>query len=239
MESLLAARSIGLPIIPIAAVFQKIDVAFIAKRQSGIAKLADFAGRTVSTWYTGVHLILRALLREAGVDLATIIDIPQAESMEPFLRGDVAVAAATFFNQLPQLRARGVTDLTIFDPADHGVIFPRDIIITSEKMAAARPDLVERFLRASLRGWRDVVANQGAAVDTVLRRHATLDRKHQETMLREMVKLMSWGPGTTHGIGYIDPAAVDFAQDFLLRNGQIGKAVTPNHAYTLRFWQPA
>lgn len=238
IESLLAARDIDLPVIAIGAVFQKIDVAFISKRRSGIAKLADFSGRTVSTWYTGVHLILRALLRDAGLDPASIVELPQAATMMPFLQDEVAVAAATFFNQFPQLRARGVTDLTIFDPADYGVIFPRDTIITSENLVTERPDVVERFLRASLRGWSHAVANQGNAVDAVMRRDATLDRKHQEVMLQEVVKLMLWGPGTTNGIGYIDLAAVDSAHSFLLKNGQIGKAVKLDQACTLRFWQP-
>jgi NitT/TauT family transport system substrate-binding protein len=92
IESLLAARDIGLPVVAIGAVFQKIDVVFIAKRQSGITKLTDLSARTVSTWYTGVHLILRALLCESGLDPSKIVEVPQAESMMPFLRDEVAVA---------------------------------------------------------------------------------------------------------------------------------------------------
>src|SRR5262249_31220142 len=41
-ESLLAARAAGLPVVAIAALFQKIDVAFIARKESGIAALSDF-----------------------------------------------------------------------------------------------------------------------------------------------------------------------------------------------------
>ena len=113
VESLLAARDIGLPVVAIGAVFQKIDVVFIAKRQSGITKLTDLSERTVSTWYTGVHLILRALLRESGLDPSKIVEVPQAESMMPFLHDEVAVAAATFFNQLPMLRAQGLRSYSL------------------------------------------------------------------------------------------------------------------------------
>src|SRR5918993_2707151 len=191
VESLLAARDIGLPVVAIGTVFQKIDVVFIAKSRSGISRLTDFSGRTVSTWYTGVHLILRALLREAGRDPSRINEVAQAGSMAPFLQDDVAVAAATFFNQLPMLRAQGLTDLVIFDPAEFGVVFPRDTMIASEETVNGRPDIVRRFLRASLRGWKDAATNQAEAVDAVLRRDPTLDRGHQGVMMREVAKLLS------------------------------------------------
>lgn len=237
VESLLAARDIGLPVVAIGAVFQKIDVVFIAKRQSGIKKLADLSGRIVSTWYTGVHLILRALLREAGVDPEKIIEVPQAGSMMPFLNDEVAVAAATLFNQLPLLHAQGFTDLATFDPADFGVIFPRDTIIASEDMANTRPDVVRRFLRASLRGWKEAALNQAEAVDAVMRRNPSLEHGHQIVMMREVAKLLTWGAGTTAGIGFIDAQALAFAHEFLLKNKQIANARALDGASTMRFWE--
>src|SRR5918993_1198432 len=237
VESLLAARDIGLPVVAIGTLFQKIDVVFIAKRQSGISRLTDFSGRTVSTWYTGVHLILRALLREAGVDPSRINEVAQAGSMAPFLQDDVAVAAATFFNQLPMLRAQGLTDLVIFDPAEFGVVFPRDTIIASEETVNGRPDIVRRFLRASLRGWKDAATNQAEAVDAVLRRDPTLDRGHQGVMMREVAKLLSWGAGTTAGVGYVDAEAVAAAHDFLFRNKQIANPHALDGAAAMQFWE--
>jgi NitT/TauT family transport system substrate-binding protein len=236
IESLLAVRDAGLPVVAIAAVFQRIDVAFIAKSQSGIVRFADFPGRVVSIWYTGVHLILRGLLRQAGIDPASIVEVPQASSMKPLLQDEVAVAAATFFNQLPQLRAQGLADLAIFDPADYGIVFPRDTIVTSEAMVAERPEVVRRFLRASLRGWKYAIANQSEAVDAVLRREPKLDRNHQATMMQEVSKLMLWGPGTTRGIGYIDPGAVASAHSFLLAHGQLGRPVALDRACSMQFW---
>lgn len=236
IESLLAARDIGLPVVAIGTVFQKIDVVFIAKRQSGIARLTDFSGRTVSTWYTGVHLILRALLREAGLDPAKIDEVAQAGSMAPFLNDDVAVAAATFFNQLPMLRAQGLTDLVIFDPADFGVVFPRDTILASEQTVKLRPNIVRRFLRASLRGWKEAAVHQAEAVDAVMRRDPNLDRAHQGVMMREVAELLSWGAGTTAGVGYVDPNALAAAHDFLLRNRQITNAASLEGASTMQFW---
>jgi NitT/TauT family transport system substrate-binding protein len=135
------------------------------------------------------------------------------------------------------LRAQGLTDLVIFDPAEFGVVFPRDTMIASEETVNGRPDIVRRFLRASLRGWKEAATHQAEAVDAVLRRNPTLDRAHQGVMMREVAKLLSWGAGTTAGVGYIDAEAVAAAHDFLFRNKQITNANSPDGASAMQFWK--
>ncbi len=221
LESVLAARAEGLPVVALATVFQKTDVVYVARAGSGIRSLADFAGRRVSTWYTGIHLILRALLRQAGVDLATVEEVVQGGSMQPFLDGEVDVAAATFYNQLPKLRAAGIDDLILFDPAEQGVVIPRDPIIASERLADAEPDLVTRFVSASLRGWQHAFDHQQAAVDSVLRRDPSLDPGHQAVMIAEAPKLARFGDGMAVGLGFVADETVRFTNDFLVRYGQL------------------
>jgi NitT/TauT family transport system substrate-binding protein len=237
LESVLAARANGLPVVAIAALFQKVDVVYLARRGSDIRSLEDFAGRRVSTWYTGVHLILRALLRRAGVDLASIEEVVQAASMQPFIDGEVAVAAATFYNQLPKLRSAGIDDLVTFDPAEFGVVIPRDPIVASDQTLAERPDVVGRFLTASLRGWLKAFEQQDAAVAAVLRRSPTLDAGHQAIMIREVAALAHLGHGETMGIGYIDPTLVREAERFLFEHGQLPRSVPPEEASTMAFWR--
>lgn len=237
IESVLAARAAGLPVVAIAALFQKIDVVYVARRGSGIRSLGDFAGRRVSTWYTGVHLILRAMLRRAGVDLAKVDEVVQAASMQPFVDGEVAVAAATFYNQLPKLEASGIDDLVAFDPADFGIVIPRDPIIAADRTVQERPDVVSRFLTASLRGWQRSFERQDEPVAAVLRRSPDLDPAHQAVMIREVAALARLGDGEARGIGYIDPARVRDAERFLFEHGQLSRSVPPEQASTMAFWR--
>lgn len=236
IESVLAARAADLPVVALAAIFQKVDVVYVARAGSGIRSLSDFAGRRISTWYTGVHLILRALLKEAGVDPRTVEEVTQGASLDPFIRGEVDVAAATFYNQMPKLRAAGIDDLVLFDPADFGVVIPRDPIITSDRVAAERPDVVRRFLTASLAGWDLACRDQTAAVAAVLRRDPGLDPAHQTTMMREVAALARLGDGTAHGLGYVDPRTITRAAQFLLDQGQLSRPIAAEAACTMKFW---
>ena len=83
---------------------------------------------------------------------------------------------------------------------------PRDTLIVSEKTATDSPQLVQAFLRASIRGWRDASRDQKAGVDAVMKVAPTLDRAHQEAMLPEAMRLMTAGAGGKEGLFWIDPS---------------------------------
>jgi NitT/TauT family transport system substrate-binding protein len=236
LETAMTGREKGLPIVVIAALFQKTPFLLVTKKDSGITKLEDFPGKKVSMWYTGMQFIVRGMLRSRGIDPAKITEVPQAVTMAPFVRGEVQVASVTPYNELQTLYAEGHKDLVLFDPADHGIIVPRDPIVTSEKMIQERPEVVQRFLRASLRGWKWAVENPEPAVDIVMKQNPNLKRDHQVAMLREVGKLLTWGPAKERGIGYVDPKAAEFTSKFLLENQQLQKPAVLSEVYTLRFW---
>jgi NitT/TauT family transport system substrate-binding protein len=237
MESVLTGRDKGLPLVAIATVFPKAPFLLVAKKESGITKLEDFPGKKVSMWYTGMQFIVRAMLRSRGIDPGKIVEVPQPVTMAPFVRNEVQVASVTVYNELQTLYAEGVKDLVLFDPADYGVIVPRDPIITTDKMVKEKPDVVQRFLRASLRGWKYAIENQPEAVDIVLKQNPALKKDHQTVMLQEVAKLMTWGPGKEKGLGYIDAKAAEFTHTFLLENKQLSKPVPLDQAYTMKFWE--
>jgi NitT/TauT family transport system substrate-binding protein len=236
LETAMTAREKGLPIVVLASLFQKTPFLLVAKKASGIDRLEDMQGKKVSMWFTGMQYIVRGMLKSRGIDPGRITEVPQPVTMAPFIRGEVDVASVTPYNELQLLYTEGHRDLVLFDPADYGVIVPRDPIVTSEKMIRERPEVVQRFLRASLRGWKHALENQEEAVDIVMKQNPNLKRDHQVAMLREVAKLMVWGPAREHGIGYTEPDAVEFTSRFLLENAQLTKPAVAAEVVNTRFW---
>jgi NitT/TauT family transport system substrate-binding protein len=236
METTLTGRDKGLPLVAIGAIFPKQPALLVAKKESGITKLEDFVGKKVSMWYTGTQYIIRAMLKSRGVDPSKIIEVPQPVTMAPFIRNEVSVACVTVFNELQTLYAEGLKDLVLFDPADYGIVIPRDTIVTTEKMIKERPEVVQRFLRASLKGWKYAIENQPEAVDITMKQSPNLKKDHQTIMMREVAKLMTWGASKERGVGYLDPKAAEFTMNFLLENNQLTKPVPVAEATNARFW---
>lgn len=236
-ESLLPARDKGLPIVAIGMLSQKTPYALVALKSSGITDLKQAEGKRVSVWYTGAQFATRALLKAAGVDVSKVIEVPQAATMQPFVQGQVDIASATFFNELLTLYEMGLEgQLNIFDPADYGVVVPREVLIVNEQFMAQNPDAVQGFLSATLRGWKYALENPDEAIDILMKTHPGLDRAHEEAMLREFGELMRWGPGTTQGLGYIDRSVLEYTKQLLMEADQIGD-VDLDAAYTLEFWE--
>lgn len=187
----LVAREKGLPVVAIAAVYQKSPVGFFALRASGIKHPRDFSGRTIA--FAPTHEIhLKAMLRRFRMDLAALRRVPYSFDLTPFLKGEVAIWAGYVMNQPVDARLAGY-DVTVIFPDDYGVHTYDDIVFTSEDLARRKPGLVERWLRATLRGWRYAIEHPDEATEITLRVDPTLKREKQAAMLLASIPLIHTG----------------------------------------------
>jgi NitT/TauT family transport system substrate-binding protein len=156
--------------------------------------------------------------------------------MQPFLSGKVEVATVTVYNELLALKRRGVTPAVMFNPAAMGVNLPNESLIVNAKTIKENPKLVQGFLTASLRGWNFALTHPEEAIDILLKVVPTAKRNEQVDQLKALGPLITYGPAKTEGIGYIDPKALAFSQDFLMKNGVMKKAVDLKAAVDTSFW---
>lgn len=236
-DSVMAAIDKGMPIVAVGVSHQITPFVFVAKKD-GPKTLKEFEGKKVTAWFTGAQYVLFGMLANQGVDRAKVDIQPQQVSVTPFVNGDVDVVTATWYNELYTIRQRlGEQNLRMFKAEDYGITFPRDTLIVSTKTAQEQPELVTAFLRASIRGWRDAMAHPKEAVDIVMKVAPTLDRAHQEFMLTEAYRLMTAGKAKTEGLFWIDPPAMQAAEEFLRTNKVISKPVDVSKAFDSRFLQ--
>ncbi|BBK44421.1 ABC transporter substrate-binding protein [Allostella vacuolata] len=236
IENLLASRAKNLPITGIAMMLQRTPSAYVAFNDSGIKSPKDFKGKKVSTFFTGAHNTLYAVLSKFDVGANDLSVVPQAVSMAPFIDRQIDVATVMLFNELNVLKARGVKDFTVFRAEDYGVSFPSDTLIVNEKLIAERPKTVQAFLNGSMRGWKYAAANQAEAVDIVMKAASGLDRAHQLAMLAEYSKLMVADLGTSQGIGAMDLAKLEAVRQSLVERKVLDAGVRIDSALEPKFW---
>lgn len=235
-DSVFAARDKGMPIICIGVAHQVTPFVFVTYKDGPIKSIQDFKGKKVTTWFTGANHVLSAMLAKAGLKPGEVDMQPQQVSMTPFIDKQVDVATATRYNELQIVAQRaGMDNLRLFVPEDSGVSFPRDTLIVSEQTAKEKPELVEKFLRASIKGWKYALANEKEAIDIVMAVAPTLDRAQQTTMLAEIKKLMVAGKGGTDGLFAIDKAAIGSANTLLADYKVISKPVDLDAAFNDSF----
>lgn len=236
-EGVLYAREKGLPLICIGMSQQKTPFAYVTYDDTGINSVKDFKGKSVATWMTGPQFTLYSVLAHEGLTQSDVNIVSQPFSMQPFIDKQYDVATVTLYNELNTLKEQGVTNIKTFLPDDSGVTTQQDSIVTSEKMIAEKPEVVQAFLTATLKGWKYAFENKAEAVDIVMAAGSGLERKHQELMLEEVEKLMRANLGGTEGLGAIDMASIKAVHDSLIEYEALKTPVDLEAAFNQSFWE--
>ncbi|MGK6314337.1 ABC transporter substrate-binding protein [Neorhizobium sp. DT-125] len=236
-EGVLYAREKGLPLICIGMSQQMTPFAYVAYDNSGINSVRDFKGKTVATWMTGPQFTLYSVLAHEGLSQSEVNVVSQPFSMQPFIDKQYDVATVTLYNELNTLKEQGINNIKTFLPDDSGVTTQQDSIVTSERMIKEKPEVVQAFLSATLKGWKYAFENKAEAIDIVMAAGSGLERKHQELMLDEIEKLMRANLGGSEGLGAIDMASIKAVHDSLIEYKALKTPVNLDAAFNQTFWK--
>ncbi len=238
-DSVLLARAQGLPIVSVATYSQSFPVVFFSKAEANIKTPADLKGKTIGipghfgASYIGLLALLYAnKMQERDLNVQDI-GFTQTVAVS---QDKVQVAAGYGNNEPIQLAQQGIK-VNVIKVSD---FYPlaSDGIITSENLISKQPDVVRSFIRATLHGMRDAIADPDAAFTTSLqyipeaqRGDAQLQRK----VLQET--LPYWGTKLTdqNGLGYSDMASWQATHKFMRDSGLLKSDVDLSKAVTNDF----
>ena len=178
----LRQRANGLPVRAVALFGQRGDQGFVVRADSGIEAPGDFAGRSVGFKGGVVPAELLALLATAGLDADDVRLQAVGFDERVFIERQVDVFPVFLNNEPNRIRNAGV-DIRVFDPADHGVATLGVTYAVHDQAAVERRDVIERFLRAALRGAHAAAERPHEAIDVVLTYAEGADRAHQRFLL--------------------------------------------------------
>jgi NitT/TauT family transport system substrate-binding protein len=236
-EQVLQARAQGLPLVYVAAWYQKFPVAVVARQSLGLAAPADLKGHTLGLpgLYGASYIGARALLKVAGLAESEVtfkeIGFNQVAA---FTAGQADIVVVYANNEPVQLQASGAA-LTIFNVADY-VPMASNGMVTNETTIAAQPELVRGMVRALLRGLADTIADPDAAF--------TISTKYVEglgnadaakTAAQKQVLAASIELWRAERLGRSDPMGWEQTQAVLLDMGLLSAPLDLNQAYTNEF----
>jgi NitT/TauT family transport system substrate-binding protein len=234
-DAMLFAREKKLPVVAIGMSLQTTPYAFVSHQASPIKTIKDFSGKTASAWFTGSQYQLYTALHHEGIDPKSVNIVSQPFSMQPFIDGKYDISTVTMYNELLVLKDKNIP-VNLFRPDEHGFRGQDNALITSEKMIQQKPEVVQAFLDATLRGWKYAIANQAEAVDIVMKSGSGLNKAHQTNMLAAYAQLMTTGTGRTKGLGWVDIEAAKQANDNLVKYTALKAPVDYAAAFTNQFW---
>ena len=165
--------SAGVPVVMVADVLQQTPALVLSRADDPIDEPSDLEGKTVGLTFGGsAEQLLAALTTVNGLDPEGIATVNMEGSAQPvaFLSGSVDALVTSLGTALATTREAQEQgfDTNILWFADHGVNVLAHGYIVRDETLESRPELVEAFLRAAIRGWEDAAADPQAAVDAII-----------------------------------------------------------------------
>lgn len=237
VASLLPHQEQGLPLVQIAQMYQKSGLLLVSKKEKGIQTAEDLAGKKVGNWMGGNEFELLALFDKYGYDQNKDLSfVKQGFTMDQFLGGDLDAASAMTYNEYQVVLEEGISesDLNVIDMNDEGVAMLEDNLFANKEWLSENKEVAAKFLRASIKGWKDAVENQEFAVDAVMKaaEGGSTSKDHQLKMMSEVAKLVVPEGFDADKIGAIDDAMFKQTADIAHEFGVIEKPANLDDAYT-------
>ncbi|QCU89513.1 diguanylate cyclase [Thiomicrorhabdus sediminis] len=180
-SSVIANYAKGMPIKLVMTAFQYSPMVLLS--HSPIGSLKEFSGKSVMH---DENLQIMSLLDKArNQTTEPFIQVPPTGNLQDFIDNKVDLYGAYLTNEPPRLDRMGV-DYHIVDPKAFGIQSYGDFIFTSEQVAQSKPEMVEDFKDATIKGWHYALEHQAEVVDYIVQHYPV--SKDRQALLDEALR---------------------------------------------------
>ncbi len=174
----------------------------------------------------------RAVLKKTAVPASGLTEIPVKFDLTPLLTGQIEVWPGYSINEVIAAREKGF-DVNIISPASYGLNFYADTLFTTEKMVKDHPDVVKRFVAATLKGWNYAADHPEEAAKATVKFGNKLTYPHELAMMQESIDLLD--SFDAKPIGSMEAAQWTGLQTLLIDGGFMKAPIALEQAYSTKY----
>jgi NitT/TauT family transport system substrate-binding protein len=170
--SMINLASQGAKLVSVAVIDAMGADAVLVRPDAGITKIADLKGKTLlTTSNAGVNTFFPIVLQTAGLLPSDIklTNVPDGALVSSYLQGSGgAVGMLGGIDDKPaEIKKNGGGQPVIFPYSDYGVNQVGYCIVARQDMVEKNPDLVKRFVQATIKSYKAAEADPDAAINAV------------------------------------------------------------------------
>ena len=229
----------GAPMKLVATVYQSNPNAVMSLKKAGIKSVGDLKGKKVgvpsgSSQTTMLPLLLKANnLKESDINM---IDMPVASMVPALLQGQVDAVLGSIDAYQIQAESQGA-QLDVYRFADYGVPTVSTSIFASNDYLKSNPEVVKKFVAASLKGWSFALDHPDQAIKDVKKVFPETNEKLATAELAAITPLFC--SGGARYIGKAEDALWAKSQELLSEVKLLPAGQDPKSYYTNDYLPPA
>jgi NitT/TauT family transport system substrate-binding protein len=225
-----------LPFLAVAAIFQKSPWVLIAHPGQGNDSFAALKGKPIMISADARLTFWRFLAAKFGYDNSQIR--PYNFNLEPFLADKKAIQEGYAGSEPFLIRKKTGIEPVVLPLPEAGFQAYDNLIMTSAKLVHERPDIVQRFVDASIEGWYSYLYGDPAPANRLIMKAnpempADLINFGRKTMIARGI--VDSGDAKTLGIGAMTDARWKAFYQAMTAVGMYKPGIDLEKAYTTRF----
>ena len=190
-ENLILEKAKYPKIIALAAIFQATPLVLLTTKDSGIDSFNKFENKKLMrTKDDGSEVSLKAMLSASKIDLKSITQVEHSHNIYDLIEKRVDIISA-YTSKAPYILQKEQIKYNIFYPKDYGFDMYSDFLITNIDKYNNDYNIVEKFKKASLKGWEYAYNNIEKSVDIIFEKYNTQNLSKDELIFEanELKKL--------------------------------------------------
>jgi NitT/TauT family transport system substrate-binding protein len=226
----------NIPTIEVAAIFQKDPQVLIAHPDQGIEKFEDLKNLTIFVSQEGIATYYQWLKADYGFSDAKVK--PYTFNPQPFLANKNSAMQGYVTSEPFAIEKAAKITPKVFLLADQGFSAYSTLIETRRDLADKKPDLVQRFVDASIIGWYNYIYGDNSAANALIKQQnpeMTDDLLAYSVAAMKQHGIVDSGDALTLGIGAMTDARMKDFFDEMVRAGVVKAGLDYRKAYTLQF----
>ncbi len=226
----------NVPTLEVAALFQKDPQVLIAHPDEAIEKFADLKNLTLFISREGMASYYQWLKADYGFSDAKVK--PYTFNPQPFLADHKSAMQGYVTSEPFAIDKAAHFTPKVFLLADQGFSAYSTLIETRRELVDKKPDLVQRFVDASIIGWYNYIYHDNSAANALIKKQ---NPEMSDDLLAYSVGAMKKygivdsGDALTLGIGAMTDARMKDFFDQMVRAGVVKSGLDYRKGYTLQF----
>jgi len=226
----------NVPTVEVAALFQKDPQVLIAHPDQGIQKFEDLKNLTLFISKEGMATYYQWLIADYGFKAAQAK--PYTFNPQPFLADKKSAMQGYVTSEPFAIEREGKFKPKIFLLADQGFSAYSTLLETRRDLVEKKPELVQRFVDASIIGWYNYIYHDNAAANALIKKQNP--EMTDELLAYSVAKMKEYGivdsgDAATLGIGGMTDARMKSFFDEMVRAGVAKAGLDYRKSYTLQF----
>jgi len=240
-DSVIIAKTNQQNFVSVATIFRDNPLAITSLARDNIQKPEDLVGKTIGVYSLDLKgfndLPFLAFLSRTGLDSASMSYalIEDFQGANEIKAGHMDAMSGMFATDQQVMAQDAGDELNFIYYKDYGYDVYINTIFVKEELTQSNPDLITRFLRATIKGYQYAIENPDEVASFSIKYDPNLDIAYQQSVMKTQIPFINTGDAP---IGSMDDDVWNTTQEILLKFGLIKDPIDLSTVHTNKFLIP-